>query len=523
MGDIVELRTYLRLFRRRWLLIVGTTAAALAVAGVYSFTATPVYASQARVFISTSASTSSTASDNAYQGGLAATQRVQSYASLVSEGELAQRVVSSLGLSMSATALSRKISAEVVPNTVLLKVTVDDPSAVRSRAICREVVSQLLSLITEIETPPGSLTPLLKGTVVGPATLPKAPVSPKPLRNLLLGLVAGLMLGVAIAVTREVLDRTMTRSEDVEETLDAPILGGIANDAGTAKNPLVTALGSHSSRLEAFRVLRTNLQFVDIDAASKIFVVTSSVPSEGKSTTAVNVAITMAQAGQRVLLVDGDLRRPQVAAMLGLENEVGVTTVLLGRISLDDALQQHQQSGLAVLTSGTVPPNPSELLQSRAMSELLKILRDDYDVVIIDSPPLLPVTDAALLARQTDGAVIVVRHGKTTRDQLSGARARLEAVDARVLGSVFNRVRSVGSNEGYGYGYGYAPLDADADGRLAEADLSPGPSSRAVAEVLPIRREGRTRREADERRTSAPEALPDTGTADAPRPGRHRS
>jgi capsular exopolysaccharide synthesis family protein len=567
-GNIVELREYLRLLRRRWLLIAGTLTVTLVLAGVLTYRATPQYASDARVFISTSASSDQNSSDNAYQGGLAATQRVKSYASLVSDGELAQRVVTSMDLGISAKELSRHLTAEVVPDTVLLKIQVTDAKARQARAICRQVVKQLLVLINEIETPPGQATALLKGTVVGPASLEATPISPKPLRNLLLAAVLGFLLGLALAVARELLDSSVTSIAEVEELLDAPMLAGIAFDADTAKEPLVTSLRSHAPRAEAFRVLRTNLQFVDVASRSKVFVVTSSVPGEGKSTTAVNVAITMAQGGQRVLLVDGDLRRPQVAEMLGLEREVGVTTVLLGRIGLDEAIQNHHASGLDVLTSGSVPPNPAELLQSPAMGELLALLREDYDTVIIDSPPLLPVTDAAVLAQQTDGAVIVVRHGRTTREQLAGAQARLHAVDAKVLGAVLNRVRTTRSGYGYGYGYGYAP-----DGqhpRRAEHDLAPEASQvgSRVADVLPITGKGarprttaeggsaptasqtsraaqkagsrdrtlrrprgasaersrsKSRRAIGRALTLTPSDLPDTGTTAGNPPGRHRS
>jgi capsular exopolysaccharide synthesis family protein len=172
------------------------------------------------------------------------------------------------------------------------------------------------------------------------------------------------------------------------------------------------------------------------------------------------VAITMAQAGQKVLLVEGDLRRPKIADNLQLETAVGLTTVLVGRIELEDAIQEHAVPNLSVLTSGAIPPNPSELLQSQSMKDVLSHLRKEYDVIVIDAPPLLPVTDAALIAAQSDGALVVVRHSKTTKDQLRHAVERLEAVDARALGVVLNMVpqrRASDSYYGYGYGYGYAP------------------------------------------------------------------
>ena len=173
-------------------------------------------------------------------------------------------------------------------------------------------------------------------------------------------------------------------------------------------------------------MLRTNLQFVDVDKDSKVFVVTSSLPAEGKTTTATNMAITLAQAGQRVLLIEADLRRPKVAENLRLETAVGLTTVLVGKIGLEDAIQEYAAvPNLSVLTSGAIPPNPAELLQSQAMAEVLVQLRKTFDVVIVDAPPLLPVTDAALLTAQSDGALLVVRHGKTTKEQVKHSMERL--------------------------------------------------------------------------------------------------
>ena len=180
------------------------------------------------------------------------------------------------------------------------------------------------------------------------------------------------------------------------------------------------------------------------------------MPGEGKSTTAVNAALAMVSAGQRVLLVDGDLRRPQVHSMLNLEGSVGLTTALVGQSTLEEVIQTHAESGLHVLAAGRLPPNPAELLQSKAMVELLSRVRGMFDVVLIDTPPLLPVTDAAVIASQTDGAVVVVRFGKTTKDQLGSAVERLHAVDSAPLGIILNMVPT-GRSGGYGYGYGYAP------------------------------------------------------------------
>jgi capsular exopolysaccharide synthesis family protein len=234
----------------------------------------------------------------------------------------------------------------------------------------------------------------------------------------------------------------------------APVLGAVAYDRAATQAPLITSLGNHHPRFEAVRILRTNLQFLDIDRDHKVIAVTSSVAGEGKSTTACNLAIALAQTGTRVVLVEGDLRRPRVSEYLGIEKTVGLTTVLVGRVALDAALQEAGTPGLDVLTSGALPPNPAEILQTDAMRALLAELRHRYDVVLIDSPPLLPVTDAALLASIADGAILVVRHGETGHDQVRAAVERLDSVGARLLGTVLSMSPAKELTR-YGYGYGY--------------------------------------------------------------------
>lgn len=219
-------------------------------------------------------------------------------------------------------------------------------------------------------------------------------------------------------------------------------------------------------------MLRTNLQFLDLGNQPKSFVITSAVPGEGKTSTATNLAIALAQAGKRVLLVDGDLRRPRVAKLLGLESAVGLTTVLVGRSDLADSIQVHQESGVHFLSSGPVPPNPTEILQARATHELFDALRGMYDHVVVDAPPLLPVADAAIMATDVDGAIIVVRHGKTTREQLGQAIARIDQVGGRTFGVVVNMTPRRG--KGYGYGYGYAEVY----GYAPEPSSQPGSAGR---------------------------------------------
>nr|WP_238345081.1 CpsD/CapB family tyrosine-protein kinase [Actinopolymorpha cephalotaxi] len=235
-------------------------------------------------------------------------------------------------------------------------------------------------------------------------------------------------------------------------------------------------------------MLRTNLQFVDVDQRSKVFVVTSSLPGEGKTTTATNLAIALAQSGQRVALVDGDLRRPGVADSLGLETSVGLTSVLIGRIALSDAIQEWGPDKLPVLTSGPMPPDPTHLLQSRVMAEVLADLRRAFDIVLIDAPPLLPVADAAILSAQVEGALLVVRHGKTTRDQVRSCVERLGSVHAHVAGTILNMCPNSGPNRvDYSYSYSYAGPAGDDLQPLANGRVQPSAAAQ-VAEAVGSRR-----------------------------------
>ncbi len=471
----MELRDYLRIVRRRWMVIVLTVLLTVGAAALLTFTATPQYASSARLFVSTAQGNTS----EAYQGGLFSAERVTSYADLLSSRQLAATVANDLGGDVEPEALSGRVTAEVVPETVILELTAQDADPAEAQLLAQTYAEAMVDLVRELETPPGQTVAPIKATIVDPASRATMPVSPQPVRNLGLGLVLGLLLGVGLAVVRELLDTSITSPGDVGEATEAPLMGNIAYDQGARSQPLVTSLDSHAPRVEAFRVLRTNLQFVDVDVANKVFVVTSALPGEGKTTTAVNLALTLAQTGTQTLLMECDLRRPKALELLGLDNAVGLTTVLVGKVDLDDVIQVEGDSGLHLLGSGAVPPNPAELLQSNAMDELLKEVRDRYEYVIIDAPPLLPVTDAALLTAQSDGSLLVVRHGKTTKDQLEQAVDRLRQVDAEPIGVVMNMTPAKGrrSGYGYGYGYGYAPQQTEKQNK--------GPGARGQRRATP--------------------------------------
>jgi receptor protein-tyrosine kinase len=409
--------------------------------------ATPTYSAHADVLIVPPAEKSTTA---------VADRTVASYAHVLGGRTIAGRVVKSLGLTDSVGATDRQISAKVLHGTSVLRVTARNEGSQTAARIAQEAADQFITWLASNQSPDPAKA--LTASNVERAATPASASSPSRVWWLTLGALGGLLVGLLFAVLREVADRSVRTPAELEEMTKSPVLGAMAYDRAAASTPLITSLGTHHPRYEAVRILRTNLQFLDVDRDNKVITITSSVAGEGKSTTACNLSIALAQTGTRVALIEGDLRRPRVSEYLGIEKTVGLTTVLVGRVTLDAAIQQAATPGLDVLASGALPPNPSEILQTNAMRALIGELRQRYEVVLIDAPPLLPVTDASLLASISDGAILVVRHGKTGREQVRTAAERLHAVGAPLLGTVLSMSPAKElARYGYGYGYGYGP------------------------------------------------------------------
>jgi polysaccharide biosynthesis transport protein len=450
----VTIAQYVRLLRQQWVLVALITLAGTAGASAYTFSQTPVYQSDTQLFVSTSSDGSDIS--QLTQGSTFTQQRVKSYTDLLTSPRVLQPVIQQLNLGISAEQLAGQVTASSPLDTVLIDVTVTDTSPQRARDIADAIAAQFPDLVAQLETPSGGTTSPVKVSVTRRAVAAGAPISPKKSLNLALGLLVGLGLGVGAAVLRDTLDRSVKSSLQASNAAQAPVLGAVGDDPQVARTPLITADG-FSARAESFRHLRTNIRFLSVDHQLRSLVVTGSVAAEGKTTTAANLAIAIAQSGERVVLIDADLRRPSIADMLGMPSGVGLTTVLLGEIDLQSALQTwHTGLPLTVLTSGPVPPNPSELIGSTRMAQLIEDLTTDGVTVVIDSPPLLPVTDAAVLARVTDGALVVTRVASTHLDQLGSAAATLRAAGATVLGVVLNRVpRRAGAGYGAGYSGGY--------------------------------------------------------------------
>jgi len=448
----VELKDYVTILRKRWLSIVLTTLLGGALAAGISLAAPERYTATTQLYVSVQGGETT---DDLLQGSSFTQKQVTSYTRIVTSPLVLNPVIEQLGLGGRAEDLAANVSADSPLNTSLINVNVTAENPAVAAATADAIATQFKDVIGELETPTNGTSSAVKVSVVRPAAAPTAPSSPNVKMNIAVGLFVGLVLGIGIAVLRELLNTRVRDADDVARVTDTSVIGAIGYDEDAPRHPLIVQSSPHSQRSEAFRRLRTNLQFLDIADRPHSIVVTSSLPGEGKSTTAINVAITLADAGSRVALVDADLRRPSVAKYMGLEGSAGLTTVLIGRATLEDVIQPWGSGQLHVLPSGQVPPNPSELLGSVSMAQLLRDLTENYDMVIVDTPPLLPVTDAAILAKLTGGALLVVGADKLHRNQLDESVGALQTVGARILGIVLNRQpRKQGDSYTY---YDYAP------------------------------------------------------------------
>jgi len=428
----VTLEAVLSLIRRRWLPIVLCVIAGLAGGFAHAQTTPKSYQSTARLFINIPAAANT---QEALQGVELSTQLIKSYAAIVTSHAAASAVKERLGLPDSVGAIKHELSAHAEPDTLIIDIVAQDADPARAQSIAQAAAVVLNDAIRSLEQTraPSSA---VQASIVDPAVTPGKPSSPQPTRDILFGLVLGFLGAAAMALVLDALDRSVKTAPEVERLVGAPSLAVVPRNRNKSK-PLAADGATMGPAAEAYRALRTALRFLDPDDPIRSLVITSPNADEGKSTTAANLALALAQSGERVILVDADLRQAGLCELLGIESAVGLTGVLTGQVPLHTALQPYRDR-LTVLPAGVLPPNPSELLGSQRMAALIDELGELSDIVVFDTSPVLPVTDAVVLAAQVDGAALVLRHGRTSRNHAVEAVRRLRAVDAGVVGAILN-------------------------------------------------------------------------------------
>ena len=482
----MELRDYLRIARLHYKAILTFIALGLLTAWLVTLFTPRVYAATASGMVRSGVADSPAEES---LGDTLAKSRAVAYVDVAKSRPVAQKAIDKLGLDTTPDALISHITVTQPVQTATIKVQARAGSPSGAQQLADTWVVALTEQIKELEDPAGKGSSI-RMIPVENAALPGGPVSPNPVRNLALGFLLGGLAGSAYALLRSRIDRRIRDVDTVTRQFGVTVAGAIPASEILRRNeeghvPVVFGGRGDSKRsqvVESFLKIRTNLQFMDIDNPPRVIVVTSPLPGDGKSTVSANLAIALAEAGESVILLDGDLRRPVVAESFGLLEGAGLTDLLTGKATLDEVAQHPAQTpNLTVVGAGSIPPNPSELLGSNVMRQLLQTLRRNH-MIIVDAPPLLPVTDAAVLTANADGALVVITAGKTLDTQLDGALTSLEQVNGHVLGVIFNKIESgfasgYGNYGGYGY-YGsyYGHDGAKGKGKKAKAPAAPTPA-----------------------------------------------
>ena len=442
----MSLRDHLLTIRKQWWVIILLMALCGGGALALSKAATPLYSSTSSVYFSLPTGNSGA---DLSSGSTYTQSQMLSYAELATQPIVLDPVVADLDLPLTARQLSHQVSAKANKDTVILALTARSASPAQAQRIADTVAVRLSDAVAQLSPRDATGKSTTEANIVAKAQLPTFPTSPNTRRNVVAALLAGLALGVATVLARARIDTRVRSTADLPN-VDTPLLGEIGQS--NLRSPDI-AVRDHSrgAMAEGYRRVSTNLGFLGIDGGPLVITITSSLPGEGKSTTSINLALALAEAGKRVLLIEADLRRPSFANYLGLVGVTGLTTVLMGEATVEDLAQPIGKDGLDVLTAGEVPPNPTVLLGSQAMHKLIEEAKARYDVVLLDTAPLLPVADAAVLAPLTTGAVLIARCNVVHRHQLDAAMRSLEQVDAPVLGVVLNGVKGRTNSPYYEY------------------------------------------------------------------------
>lgn len=374
---------------------------------------------------------------------------VNDYRELIKSRLVNTTVISELGLDgITPDELAEKLSATFKQNTRIMVLSSDNENRELSMKIANKVAEVFKRKVVDIMN-------VENVQIIDTAILPNKPYMPNKQQNVFVGAFLGLMLGLAIVFMIEYLDGTIRTEEDIKKQLEIPVLGDIPkfneDDKKNIKVNLLTSFNQNSLRADAYKILRTNIQFSKIDKPVKIIAFTSSTPEEGKTTTSINTAIAFAQSEKKTLLIDCDLRRPKVHKFFNIHNDKGIVNVLTNNVTEDykEYIYKSEVKNLDILPVGVIPPNPSEMLASRRMKDFLDRIKENYDMVIIDTPPVGIVTDATILGKYIDGMIIVISSGKVDVEMSKKTKNDLQKVGVDILGAIINKTDTNKDNDYY--------------------------------------------------------------------------
>lgn len=437
----MEFRDYLRMLKRGWPAVILITALFVGAALAYLQFSPKTYEANAVVYVSARGSQSI---GELQQGSQFVGDVITSYAEMADSAVVLQPVSDSLRPKLTVAQLSTMLTAKVRPNTNLIDLQVDTNNPRQAQAVANAVAANMAETLPYLETRSRSTGPRpVRFELVEEATLPRGPISPNTQEILALGLIVGLCFGLGLTILAQSMDTRIRRSRDIWRLTDVPLLAAIPQLSHADRRTLVVRDNPAGSVGEAFRTLRTNIRFLETSSRHSILVTGTIVDGKGPDISA-NLGWTLAEAGYRVVLVDADLRHPQIGGSLGISGSTGLAEVLAGQVEPVAALRSTSHPQLEVMLAGTMPPNPSELLGSQAMRELMSDLERKYDYVILHAPPVLSYSDAAVLAVASERTVLTLGSGKTRANELSAALVALGNVGVKPMGIVMSRVRPAG-------------------------------------------------------------------------------
>ncbi|AZA08234.1 polysaccharide biosynthesis tyrosine autokinase [Corynebacterium pseudopelargi] len=458
--------------RRKWWVILLTAVVIAGLVGGWGTLRQQEYRASARLTVTMTGEASSASAS--YQNNLAAETRIASYVELVRSNLVLDRVSELTGIPVGQ--LRGMVNASDVKKTVLFDVSATAKSPETASQVARGLAEVYPEVIEELETPKwgpggppvvfdenGKAIPFRTGpqafaTIVSDNTQNPSVVPPTRTQMIALGLFVGIIAGLLMGILADLLDRRVRRPEEfITLAPGVPILGEVpqSRSRGEKKGVLLDFRSGHSASAEAMRAARTSMSFVGGDQESRVFLITSALPGEGKTFVSANISRAYSEAGSRVLVIGADLRSPKIGAAFDVPEDVGLSNVLAGQIEFEDVIFSGGDMEPDVIPAGPTPPNPSELLSSKRMQALLEWAREHYDITIIDTPPVDAVTDAVVLAPAADAVVLVARVNVVTRTALARTLENLSIANVTPSGVIVNSVRS-GGGSGYGkYGYGY--------------------------------------------------------------------
>ena len=443
MEDKLDLNALWQVILKRWkLLVLLTLGAALAGALISIYAITPQYKAKTTLMVTRKV----TPDQLRWQDLQTSRELVSTYREMIQSRQVLELAITYRALPYDVDQLKRKVDVQAVGSTELFILNVTDPDPVLARDMANVMVRVFKSQVSEIMQ-------VENVSVIDEAVTPKRPVSPRVHLNIAGAFMAGLMAAGGLAFLLEYLDQSIRDPGEAQKLLQVPVIGVVPKVEG---EQLFASSEPRSPPAEALRSLRTNIQYSGAERPVKQIVITGANPRCGKSTVAANLAFTLARGGSSVLLVDADLRRPVLDKIFGLDSEPGLSGLLFkAGLDLESALRQSEAENLIILPSGTIPPNPAEMLASEKMTELARAFERKFDYVLYDSPPVIAVTDAALLSHLADGTLFVLDYGVVRRNEAVEALDHLFRVQAHIIGLVINNMPpGVSYYQGYRYYYG---------------------------------------------------------------------